>query len=432
MVSTEPEPSPREATLRLLRGAVPALVIGVLSALVLIVVDVTAEALRHVLWVTVPEALGVASDGPFWILAVLTTIGFLVGLVLQFAPGGGGPDSAMHDLTAPPPPLRSLPGIAVIAVLVLAGGVSLGPEAPVIGIVSALVIALMARWGGIFGPEAAVLMALAGTVGAMFGSPVAAALLLSAVVAGSMAFEGALWDRLFLPLASATAGSLTVWALDAPTVAQGLPAYDDPQLIHLLVAPAITVAVAAVGVAAAVMLPPLHRLLHSIPSPLVMATVGGLILGVLGVIGGPLTLFRGIDEIAVLLSEPGAISAPELLGLAAIKLAALLVAVSAGFRGGRIFPAMFVGVALGLVVVALVPDVPLGLAVGSAVLGIVLAVSRDGWIALLLAVVVVGDVALLPLLCLAVLPAWILVTATPPFIVRPQRATDDNPAHVAA
>jgi hypothetical protein len=46
----------------------------------------------------------------------------------------------------------------------------------------------------------------------------------------------------------------------------------------------------------------------------------------------------------------------------------------------------------------------------------------------LLAVVVVGDVSVLPLLCLAVLPAWLLVTATPPFIVSARPSPDSDPA----
>jgi hypothetical protein len=89
---------------------------------------------------------------------------------------------------------------------------------------------------------------------------------------------------------------------------------------------------------------------------------------------------------------------------------------------------MFIGVAVGLAIVAVVPNAPLGLCIGSAVVGIVLAMSRDGWLALLLAVVVVGDVSVLPLLCLAVLPAWLLVTATPPFIVSARPSPDSDPA----
>ena len=96
-----------------------------------------------------------------------------------------------------------------------------------------------------------------------------------------------------------------------------------------------------------------------------------------------------------------------------IKVAALLVAAAASFRGGRIFPSMFIGVALGLFINALVPGVPVTLAVGCAVMGYVLAIGRSGWLALFIAAAVAGSPAVLGVLCLAILPAWLIVTRAP-------------------
>ncbi|MFF3039718.1 ion channel protein, partial [Arthrobacter citreus] len=106
---------------------------------------------------------------------------------------------------------------------------------------------------------------------------------------------------------------------------------------------------------------------------------------------------------------------------------ALVVAAATGFRGGRIFPAVFVGVAFGLAAAVLVPEVPASVAVSAAVLGLVLAVARDGWVALFIAVVVSGDVTVSAVLCLAVLPAWLVVTAAPHML-----AEDDGGAPPAA
>jgi len=47
----------------------------------------------------------------------------------------------------------------------------------------------------------------------------------------------------------------------------------------------------------------------------------------------------------------------------------------------------------------------------------VLAVSRDGWISLFIAVAVTGSIPVLPVLCIAVLPAWLLVSRGPEMIV---------------
>jgi hypothetical protein len=50
------------------------------------------------------------------------------------------------------------------------------------------------------------------------------------------------------------------------------------------------------------------------------------------------------------------------------------------------------------------------LAVAAGVLGMLLVVSRCGWLSLFMAVTTVGQVELLPVLCIALLPVWLLVT----------------------
>ena len=52
-------------------------------------------------------------------------------------------------------------------------------------------------------------------------------------------------------------------------------------------------------------------------------------------------------------------------------------------------------------------------AVACAVLGVLLAVTRQGWLSLFTAAVLAGDAAVLPLLCVASLPGWLLVTGRP-------------------
>ncbi|MNW60638.1 putative ion channel protein [compost metagenome] len=56
-------------------------------------------------------------------------------------------------------------------------------------------------------------------------------------------------------------------------------------------------------------------------------------------------------------------------------------------------------------------------------LGVVLAVGRDGWVALFVAVAVVGDVGVLPLLCIAILPVWLLVRSAPEMLAAPEPPT---------
>jgi hypothetical protein len=61
----------------------------------------------------------------------------------------------------------------------------------------------------------------------------------------------------------------------------------------------------------------------------------------------------------------------------------------------------------------------MSLVVACAVLGIVLVVARDGWLALFIAVAIPGDIALLPVMCIVVLPAWLLVSQAPEFRILP-------------
>ncbi|HBU6421404.1 TPA: ion channel protein, partial [Klebsiella pneumoniae] len=55
-------------------------------------------------------------------------------------------------------------------------------------------------------------------------------------------------------------------------------------------------------------------------------------------------------------------------------------------------------------------------------LGMVLVVTRDGWLSLFMAAVVVPDTTLLPLLCMVMLPAWLLLAGRPLMIAK--RHTD--------
>ncbi|MCW3494517.1 ion channel protein [Microbacterium sp. SSM24] len=401
--------SPRQ----LLILAIPAIVLGAFAALLLWGLEQLADLLGGVLWTALPDALGVDPDG-WWIILILTLTGLAVGLGLRFLPGHGGPDSATTELISPPLKLRVLPGLALVTVFSLAGGVSLGPENPIIAINIAIVVALFARLLPKVPAQIAVLIGGAATVGALFGTPVAAALLFTGIVAAAKG-GGSLWDKLFLPVAAAGAGAVTMHLLGAPPLAFDLPAYGSPQAIDLLTGSLVACGAAGLGLIALFLFPIFWRALHALRSPILIALVGGFILGILGFIGGPITMFKGLAQIGELLQDPGAYDGTQLAVIAGIKILALLVAASALFRGGRIFPATFIGVALGMLGHVLIPGLPLGLAVACGIVGVIVVVGRDGWLAIFLGVAVPNDITLLPMLCIIVLPAWLLVSRMPAF-----------------
>lgn len=410
---TDPNVTPR----RLLLLAIPALLVGIVSALILWTLDRAADALSNVIWDAAPTALGVDPNG-WWIILVLTVTGLAVGIALQVLPGHGGADSATTELVAPPLPLKTLPGLALVTLLGLAGGVSLGPENPIIAINTAIMVAVFARFLPAVTPQVSTLLAASATIGALFGTPVAAALVFTGLVAAVRA-GGSLWDKLFLPLAAAGAASITMHLLGAPPFDFDMPAYGPPQAGDILVGALVACAVTVVGLIALYLFPLVYKTMHALRHPIIITTVGGLILGILGFIGGPITMFKGLTQMGELLKDPTQYDAGQLAIIAGIKIVALLVAASALFRGGRVFPAAFIGVALGLLVSALFPGLSISLVVACAVLGMVLVVARDGWLALFVAVAIPGDIALLPVLCLVVLPAWLLVSQVPQFRILP-------------
>ncbi|MFG2498466.1 ion channel protein [Streptomyces sp. NPDC048441] len=405
----------------LLPLVVPALLIGVGSSLVLLLLSFVAERMQDLLWDTLPDAVGVSGTSAGWIIAVLTVAGFVVGLVVWRVPGHAGPDPATLGLVDPPLPVRVLPGLALTVIVALAGGVSLGPENPITAINIALAYALGMKAMPRTPASDWVALAAAGTIGALFGTPVAAALILSETVTSPGPDPRPLWDRLFAPLVAAGAGALTTVLIAHPTFQIDVPAYEGPSWGDVLSAMVISTGAAAVGLGAVYAFPYLHRVFRQLGHPVLMLTVGGLVLGALGALGGHLTLFKGLDEMKELTAHAADHDAGNLLLLALVKLLALCVAASCGFRGGRIFPAVFVGVALGMFAHALVDAVPPALAITCAVLGILLATTRQGWLSLFTAAVVVMDLELLPILCVAALPAWLLVTGRPDMLIEGER-----------
>lgn len=414
---------PRARTMLLL--SLPAVAIGIASSLILIVVMKIASVLQNLLWQRLPGTLGIAQDSPLWIIGVLTLTGIAVGLVIRFSQGHAGPDPACEPLIGAPVPPSALPGFIVALILGLAGGVSLGPEHPIMTVNIALAVAIGARLLPRVNRMEWTILASAGTIGALFGTPVAAALIFSQTLNGSS--EVPLWDRLFAPLMAAAAGALTTGLFFHPHFSLPIAHYGQMEMTDILSGAIVAAIAIAAGMVAVWCLPRLHAMMHQMKNPVLVLGIGGFILGILGVIGGPVSLFKGLDEMQQMVANQ-AFSTSDYFLLAVIKLAALVVAAASGFRGGRIFPAVFVGVALGLMLHEHVPAVPAAITVSCAILGIVLVVTRDGWLSLFMAAVVVPNTTLLPLLCIVMLPAWLLLAGKPMMMVnRPkQQPPHDN------
>ncbi|MEU9297175.1 ion channel protein [Streptomyces sp. NPDC048266] len=424
MATDRVQPAPSapsgETPLRvLLPQVLPAVVVGAAASLLFLGISALAEQLQGVLWDDLPDALGIGGHSSLWIIIMLTATGIAVGLVVWKVPGHAGPDPASTGLGGAPLAPGVVPGLLLASTLALAGGVSLGPENPIIATNIALAYWLGRKALPAVPGAAWVALAASATIGALFGTPVAAALVISEALAGQPG-RGSLWDRLFAPLVAAGTGAMTTQLLAEPSFALGLPPLTDPGWGDLLGSLVIASAAAVFGLGACYLFPHVHAAFGRLRHPMLMLPLGGLVLGLLGALGGPLTLFKGLEETKELASSIGGWSSGELARFAVVKLLALVVAASCCFRGGRIFPAVFIGAAFGLLAQALVPEVHPAVAVSSAVLGVLLATTRQGWISLFTGAVLAASPAVLALLCIASLPAWLIVTG------RPQLELDDQ------
>ena len=273
---------PRARTMLLL--SLPAVAIGIASSLILIMVMKIASVLQNLLWQRLPGTLGIAQDSPLWIIGVLTLTGIAVGLVIRFSQGHAGPDPACEPLIGAPIPPSALPGLIVALILGLAGGVSLGPEHPIITVNIALAVAIGARLLPRVNRMEWTILASAGTIGALFGTPVAAALIFSQTLNSSN--EVPLWDRLFAPLMAAAAGALTTGLFFHPHFSLPIAHYGQMEMTDILSGAIVAAIAIAAGMVAVWCLPRLHAMMHQMKNPVFVLGIGGSLGLILGLISG--------------------------------------------------------------------------------------------------------------------------------------------------
>ena len=288
----------------------------------------------------------------------------------RLLPGDGG-HPPLEGLSTAPAPLSHAPGIVVAALGTLAFGAVLGPEAPVLalGSVVGIAAARVARTE----ERALPVLSMAGSMSAMsalFGGPLVAAVL---VVEAGLGLGAALL-RVLLPGLVAAAIGYTVFVglgewggLDAPgLVVPDLPAYEGTRVVDLLIA-------VAVGVATALLIALVRRLATAVSRtglgvPALLLG-GALAVGGLALLADALgadsqdVLFSGQASVpAVVAEDPGIV-----VVLIVAKALAYAVSLGCGFRGGPIFPAIFLGVGLASLPVAWFDVSPtLAIAVGAA------------------------------------------------------------------
>jgi H+/Cl- antiporter ClcA len=391
-----------------------AAVLGVGAAVVALGFLWAEHGLQEVLWHDLPDALGV-DPHPWFALAVTTVGGAAVGLVVRFAPGNGGPRPADgHGVGETHVGLQSLPGIILASIVSLAVGASLGPEAPLLAVVAVFGPWIALRIGrDALGPLFT--QAGIGSVFALlFGSPLASTFLGLEMLAVA---GRTLYTQLIPVLVASTTGFFGFRVITHHSLTSlanlELPPYPHLDFAHVPVAIAIGAAGAAAGLVQIAVFRFVDRALRPLDrSPIRKATLGGIGIGLVALVAGEETLFSGEHELELLLNDAGAKSVATLALIIAGKVVANSLSMATGFRGGKIFPTVFIGGTLGIAIQQAFTSIPLAVAVACGMAGATIVILRLPVFVILFVSFFSGPL-LVPLIVVAAVTAYVLVFDKP-------------------
>jgi H+/Cl- antiporter ClcA len=386
------------------------------------------NVLQSEIFTHLPHALGWSTEPIWWPLPLLALSGVLVALTIRYLPGTGGhlPAEGFKAGGAPIP--IELPGVFFAALASLALGVVIGPEAPLIVLGGGLGVCAVRLAKRDVPDRTTTVVAAAGSfaaVSTLLGSPIAGAFLL--MEASGLA--GATMELVLLPgLVAAGIGSLVFVGLGAWS---GLGTFSlaIPNLPHLARpdAPELGWAI-GVGLAAALLGSGIRWLALFLqarvaPRMIVLTPAVGLAIAGLAIAfaegtgkGSSEVLFSGQSALGPLLAHSATYSLGALVLLVACKALAYGASLSS-FRGGPIFPALFVGAAGGMAL-SHAPGLPLvaGAAMGMGAMMVVMLRLPLTSVLIPTLLLLSDEVAVMPLVIVAVAVAYVAssrFTATP-------------------
>jgi H+/Cl- antiporter ClcA len=382
--------------------------------------------MQDYLFTELPGGLFDGATPAWWPVPWLVLCGLVVALTIQYLPGPGGHSPALgFQMGGGPPVDRHLPGIVLASLATLSLGAVLGPEAPLIAIgggLAALTVRLVKKD---VTPMAVTIMASAGSFAAistLLGSPLLGAFLImeAAGIAGVtlslVALPGLLASGIgtlvFLGLDNWT--GLGTFSLALTTVPPGV----DPTVATLLWAVPVGLLGALLGWAVRWVGLTVRPLVHRSRVPVTVAL--GALIGMTAtayqlITGNGFTevLFSGQDALPNLVANTADYSVATLVVLGLCKMLAYGLSLSA-FRGGPVFPAMFVGAVLGIVLSGL-PGMSLAPAIGMGIGAMCCAMLRLPLTSVLLATILLGADGLqsTPEVIVAVVVAFVVTTILP-------------------
>lgn len=395
-------------------------------------------AVQEFLFQDLPGDVFESGAPAWWPVPWLVVCGLLTGLTIRYLPGNGGHSPAFGFQTGGGPPVSSeLPGIILAALTTLSLGAVLGPEAPLIAIgggLAALTLRLVKKDAP---PMAQTVMASAGSFAAistLFGSPVLAAFLIMEVAG----IGGATLSLVALPgLLASGIGALVFVGLDSwsglgnfSLALTSVPPAVDPTLATLAWALPMGAAAALLGWLIRWIGLSLRPVVHL--NRVLVTSVLGLLIGSIAAAYQLITdhsftqvLFSGQDALPELVENAAGYSLGVLILLAVCKTLAYGLSLSA-FRGGPVFPAMFIGAVMGVAASEL-PGMSLAPAIGMGIGAMCASMLRLPLTSTLLATLLLGadGVSVTPQVVVAVVAAFLVTNLLP--VWNPKDSTQPSP-----
>jgi hypothetical protein len=380
--------------------------------------------LTDVFWEHLPDAVGFDEAPWWWGIPSLIVAGLIVAYALRL-PGGGGhiPADGIH---AGPTEPAHLPGILLAGFASLCLGAVIGPEAILLALGSGAALLFVAPLLRNAEPSAKALVGVSGAFAAIatiLGSPLIAAVFMIEAIG----FGGAQLFATMLPgLVCAGVGALVFTGLGDWTGFEiqtlglpDLPEYPRPTIADVLWSLPIAVGCALFAYGIRLLA---RRVLPVVRSrPLLLAPAAGAVVGAAGGLYALITghppaeaLFSGQQTIGTLVGERDTFSEGDLLVLIACYGFGYAISL-ATFRGGPVFPAVMLGVAIG----GLLGDLPgLGAtpAIAIAMAAMTVSMLRFPVASILLVAILLASSSLpaMPIIILAAVTAFVVTELIDP------------------
>jgi H+/Cl- antiporter ClcA len=400
-------------------------VIGFVAGAAMALFLIAQEFITDIVWNQVPALFSLQGDqgGPWFILALTTTGGVLVGLCLHLFGDHVGllqQTIAIFQKTGRFEP-KHVPAALLSIFLSLVFGASLGPEVAAIDMGGGLGTWVAERVKGM--KERVRDLSFAGASGSLGGflsSP-----FIGAIFAVELPHvQGLAFYAVLIPsIVAATTGFAAFhWITGVDFGALfPVPPYHEFVLLDSFYAVILGLLGGVMGILFIYSYRGFHQLVNPLAKhPVLRGLIGGAGLGLAGMVA-PLVLFSGQHQFQTILDQGALMGVTALLFIFAVKILASSWCMATIFKGGPIFPLIFAGGTLGVIISILFPFIPPAVAITAVMAGMIVCVLKIPLVVIALLILVFMQRDIVVIATIATLASFL---ATLPFSLVPRPAQD--------